>query len=72
MTQTYAALRTAARLRTAREIKGLSVAELATAAGVTKTTVYRIEAGTHAPQMSTARALAAALGVTADQIVGDR
>lgn len=51
--------------------KGLSVPELAEAAGVNKTTVYRIEAGRHARlQGRTARALADALGVPVEHLLG--
>jgi transcriptional regulator with XRE-family HTH domain len=71
MDQTYAALRSASRVRAARKLRGLSVAELADAAGLTKTTVYRIEAGQHLPQMRTARRLADALGVAVESLLLD-
>lgn len=63
---------TATRLRAARLAAGLSVAELANAAHVAETTVYRIEAGEHAlRQMRVARSLAAALGVPVGDLLSD-
>ncbi len=72
MTQDYATLRIAARVRAARRLRALSIGELATASGVSRTTIDRIEAGKHSrPQMRTIRALAGALDVAPDQLVSD-
>ncbi len=58
MPQQYATHRTAAVIRDARLASGMSVPELAAKSGVTRTTLYRLEAGLHAkPQMRTVRAL---------------
>lgn len=69
MTQRSATTRTAKVFRKARLSKGLSIPELAAAAGLARTTIDRIEAGEHAPQMRTARALADALGVPVERLV---
>lgn len=53
----------AARLREARQARGLSVRVLATAAGVSHTAVGNVESGTM-PGLDTAEALAVALGVS--------
>jgi transcriptional regulator with XRE-family HTH domain len=53
----------AARLREARQARGLSVRVLATAAGVSHTAVGNVERGTM-PGLDTAEALAVALGVS--------
>lgn len=56
---------TAARLRAARLAAGLSVTDLALAAHIAETTVYRLESGAHELRhMRVARDLAAALGVS--------
>lgn len=59
------------RLRAIRVNRALSVAELAAAAGVSDDTIRRIESGERAPQMRTARALAAALDVRVADLLGD-
>lgn len=58
-----------ARIRELRIGKGLTQLELATAAGVDKMTLSRIELGTCKPLFETAVALAAALGVGIAQLV---
>ena len=50
-------------LRFLRESKALSLEDLAKAAGVSASTVYRFEHGTHTPRPSTIRKLSRALGV---------
>lgn len=60
----------AGRLRALREAAGLSVAELATAAGLTRQAVSKLERGHREPALETARRLAAALGVTIDELAG--
>jgi transcriptional regulator with XRE-family HTH domain len=52
-----------ARLRAIRERKLMTQAELAARIGAARTTITRIELGRHAPQVSTVRKLAQALGV---------
>jgi transcriptional regulator with XRE-family HTH domain len=53
------------RLRATREQRGLTLAQLATRAGLTSDTIWRIETGaTRAPQAATVAALARALEVT--------
>ena len=51
------------RIRAARQQRGLSVAELATSAGVSKSLVSQIERGIAAPSIDTVRRLASALQV---------
>lgn len=62
---------TAQRLRSIRMNRALSVAELAAASGVSDDTIRRVEAGSHRPQMRTARELAKALGVPVVELLGD-
>lgn len=50
-------------LRTIREARALSLAELAALSGVSANTIYRLEHGAPAPFPRTVRKLAAALGV---------
>ena len=57
-------------LRTAREQKGLSQAELATKAGLQPSAVSHFETGRRAPSFENLRALADALGVTTDYLIG--
>jgi len=59
-------------LRAYRESRGLTQEQLATAAGTTKTTVYRFEAGLRTPNFDMAAALAAALGVSLDKFTADK
>lgn len=58
-------------LRTIRERKLLTIRELATAAGVSPNTVFRIEQGRPA-ELRTIRKLAAALGVSGEELLGSR
>jgi putative transcriptional regulator len=58
------------RVRDARVSAGLTQAGLAEAAGVTDETVSRIERGAYEPAVSTAVALADALGVSLDALTG--
>ena len=53
------------RLRELRAQQVLSQQDLATRAGVSKTTIVQIEAGRIRPHLSTVRKLAAALGLPA-------
>jgi len=55
-------------LKEARATRGLSRPELASRAGVSVSTIARIERGTTLPRPHVARRLAAALGVPADAI----
>ena len=48
----------------------LSQAELAARCGVTQQFIQRLEAGKVNPSIKTARKLAAALGVTVDELIG--
>lgn len=52
----------AARLRSLREKAGLTQEQLATAAGLKRLAVVRLEAGARRPTFDTVQALAAALG----------
>ena len=55
-------------LRRARTAKGLSLAGLAQAAGLSKMTVINLEAGRTRPRSDTVRKLAIALGVSTDEV----
>lgn len=60
------------RLRTLRKKAGLTQTELAEAAGSTMRSIQNYEAGKRYPQnIEIARNLAAALGVTANELLGD-
>lgn len=61
-----------ARFREARAAVGLTQAELAARAGVSRQLVGAIETGRHLPRVDAALALAAALGVDAALLFGDR
>jgi len=67
MDSAQAAGRTIRRLRTAA---GLSLADLAAAADVSKTTLHGIEQGAGNPTLSTLWALATALGVSLGELLG--
>lgn len=56
----------AVRLKTLRESRGLSVAGLADAAGLNRTHLYHLEAGTRSPTWDVVCKLADALGVATD------
>lgn len=58
------------RLRGHRHGRGLSLAEVATASGLTEAVVRRCEEGDAAPDAETAAALARALGVPAAELAG--
>jgi transcriptional regulator with XRE-family HTH domain len=58
-----------AALRTERERVGVSIAELARRAGVAKSTLSQLEAGTGNPSVETLWALAVALGVPFSRLV---
>jgi transcriptional regulator with XRE-family HTH domain len=57
------------RLRSLREARRLTVQDLAEAAGVSRPTVYDLEAGTRTPTWPTVLALADALDVTPDHFL---
>ena len=57
-------------LRYLRKKQGLTQAELATLSHVPRICIVRYEAGEHQPGMDNARKLAAALGVTVDELIG--
>ena len=63
--------RVAARVRHLRRRAGLTQAELADAAGISRATLARIEAEHVDPAASTLRGLAQALGVTVNDLFGD-
>jgi transcriptional regulator with XRE-family HTH domain len=54
-----------------RRRKGWTQRDLAREAGVTQTTIVRIEQGTHEPNISTIRKIAEALGVTPAELLDD-
>jgi transcriptional regulator with XRE-family HTH domain len=57
-------------VRQLRLAKGLSQAELAKRAGLSREYVNKIEAGKYDPPLSTINAIAEALGVTARRLMG--
>lgn len=57
------------KLRTLRILAGLTRAELADKAGVSRMSIYRTETGKTAPRLGTVRALAQALGVPVTQLL---
>lgn len=61
----------AAALRREREQAGLSITQLARRAGLAKSTLSQLEAGTGNPSVETLWALAVALGVPFSQLVAD-
>lgn len=61
----------AQRLKALREVAGMSQQSLAVSAGLSVSLVSQIERGSRAdPRMSTLTALAVALGVSLDELVG--
>ena len=61
-----------ANLRRRRQAAGLSLADLASAAGLGKTTLHALELGEGNPTLSTLWALATALGVPLGDLLDDR
>ncbi|MGB3804350.1 MAG: helix-turn-helix transcriptional regulator, partial [Sphingopyxis granuli] len=59
------------RLRRLREARGMSLAGLARAAGLSKPSVWAWEKGTTVPRRKSLHALATALRVSEQEIVGD-
>ena len=57
------------RVRQLREERFLSMAELATKAGISKNTLFRIETGNYSAIPRTVRKIAEALGVTPGELV---
>ena len=58
-----------ARLKKLREAQKLSMEKLAVKAGVSKATIYRVEAGKRDPTLSTLRGIAKGLGITVSELV---
>ena len=56
-------------LRLAREAKGLSTDELAKMVGVSRTTIYNSESGSHEPRISHLKWLAEALDIPLMEII---
>lgn len=59
------------KIREIRREKAISVAQLAKIAGVTTVSIYRYEEGTREPTFGIASKMAAALGVTIDELLGN-
>jgi putative transcriptional regulator len=57
-------------VRRARQLAGLTQAELAAAAGVTRQTIVAVEAGDYAPSVYLALALADRLHVSVEELFG--
>lgn len=57
-------------MRAARAVLGITQADLAAAAGVTRQTVVAVEAGDYAPSVYLALAVAARLGRTVEELFG--
>lgn len=60
------------KIREVRELRGMSVAQLAEAAGITAGFLYKIENGNKEPGRQTAGAIARALGLRFEDILGAR
>lgn len=58
-------------VRAARTASGLTQAELAAAAGVTRQTVVAVEAGDYAPSVYLALGIAARLGRSVEELFGE-
>lgn len=58
------------RIRVARTEAKLSQGELARAAGVTRTTISRVETGRSLPDVRTLKALSESLDVSVDRLLG--
>lgn len=61
----------AQRLKDARTAAGITQEALAQSAGLSLPTIQRSEAGRHEPSVPTLRCLAAALGVSVADLIGD-
>ncbi len=59
-------------LRRLRELRALSQRELAALAGLSVTTVNRIETGQHKPMPKTVRKLAEALGASPEELLSEQ
>ena len=59
-----------ARLAHLRQAAGITVADLAHRAGITRQTVYNIEAGKRPPGSIILRAIAEVLGISTDDLLG--
>ncbi len=60
------------RVKAARRLSGMSRLDVEVAAGLTKRTLERVEVRGHAPAELTLRAIATALGTTADALRGSK
>jgi putative transcriptional regulator len=58
------------KLRAARRAKGLRQEDLAAAAGVSQSTIVRLESGENEPTFKTAHRIARVLGTTAEKLFG--
>src|SRR5690554_6146835 len=67
---TTAHVTTGKRIRDYRHRRGLSIAELARRSELTESTIYRLEAEERKPRSDTLQALASALDVTTDELLG--
>ena len=66
-----ASSRFGARVREARSRQGLTLEELAAAAGVSRATLSNLERGEHSPSLNAATDVARALGVSLAQLLGE-
>ncbi|MDQ2651845.1 MAG: XRE family transcriptional regulator [Chloroflexota bacterium] len=66
-----ASSRFGARVRDARSRQGLTLEELASAAGVSRATLSNLERGEHSPSLNAATDVARALGVSLAQLLGE-
>lgn len=64
-------LRFGARVREARSQQGLTLDELASAAGISRATLSNLERGEHSPSLNAATDVARALGVSLAQLLGE-
>lgn len=62
---------TGERIRAARQAAGMTITELADAAGTSQPSLSQIELGKRQPQIPLLRRLAAALGVRTADLLGD-
>jgi transcriptional regulator with XRE-family HTH domain len=70
-TELAAVARIGARIKAARDVKGLSRLELAFKAGVSYDHLWTLERGEHEPKPATLKKLAAALGVSVKSLAED-